>query len=43
MPISVHLTASGAANAAVAWSEGATTQASTARLRAMPSTAWRTV
>jgi hypothetical protein len=39
MPISVHLTASAAAKAAVSWSAGALAQASTARLRVMPSTA----
>ncbi|MDQ3603620.1 MAG: hypothetical protein M3385_07160 [Actinomycetota bacterium] len=43
MPISIHLTASAAAKAAGFWAAGALTQASTALLRAMPSTAWRTV
>lgn len=43
MPISTHLIASAAANAALSWSAGVSIQASTARLRAMPSTACRTV
>ncbi len=43
MPISVHLTASAAAKAAVCWSAGAEAQASTARFRVMLSTACKTV
>ncbi|HZC21516.1 MAG TPA: hypothetical protein VE223_07705, partial [Nitrososphaeraceae archaeon] len=41
VPISVHLIPSATLNAAIFSSAGAMTQESTARLSAIPSTAWR--